>query len=86
MEPAVESELGDTAKAIYIAYNGWQGAVSFTLPWTGQQASSWYRVTDTCNWAEGGNQVRLPGSEDFIGGEGTTYEVCDRGLLVLIAE
>src|SRR5690606_22029562 len=29
------TELGDTAKAIYIAYNGWQGAVSFTLPWTG---------------------------------------------------
>jgi isoamylase len=80
------TELGDTAKAIYIAYNGWQGAVNFTLPWTGQQATSWYRVTDTCDWAEGGNQVRQPGSEDIIGGENTVYELCARGLLVLIAK
>jgi isoamylase len=80
------TELGDTAKAIYIAYNGWSGLVNFTLPWTGQGATSWYRVVDTCNWAEGPNQVRLPGSEDFLGGEGTVYGVCDRGLLVAIAK
>jgi isoamylase len=80
------TELGDTAKAIYIAYNGWQGPVNFTLPWTGQQATSWYRVTDTCEWAEGGNQVRQPGSEDFIGGEGTVYGLCERGVLLLVAK
>jgi isoamylase len=80
------TELGDTAKAIYVAYNGWQGAVNFTLPWTGQQAANWYRVVDTCNFAEGANQVRLPGSEDLIGPENTVYGLCDRGLLVLIAK
>jgi isoamylase len=80
------TELGDTAKAIYIAYNGWEGAVDFRLPWTGQQATSWYRVTDTCDWAEGGNQVRLPGAEDIIGAENTVYNMCARGVLVLIAK
>lgn len=80
------TELGDSAKAIYVAYNGWSGMVNFSLPWTGQQAQNWYRVTDTCDWAEGANQVRQPGTEDFIGGEGTTYGVCGQGLLVLLAK
>jgi glycogen operon protein len=29
------TELGDPASAIYIAYNGWSGGVSFSLPWPG---------------------------------------------------
>ncbi|MFY0562714.1 alpha-amylase family glycosyl hydrolase [Archangium lansingense] len=79
------TEFGDTASAIYVAYNGWSGAVDFKLPWpfAGKQ---WYRVTDTCNWAEGTNQVRSPGAEDLIGGENTNYNVCARGLIVLIAK
>ncbi|MCY1073016.1 isoamylase [Archangium lansingense] len=79
------TEFGDTASAIYVAYNGWSGAVDFKLPWpfTGKQ---WYRVTDTCNWAEGTNQVANPGSETLIGGENTNYNVCARGLIVLIAK
>ena len=32
------SEFGDSASAIYVAYNGWSGAVSFTLPWPGPAA------------------------------------------------
>jgi isoamylase len=79
------TELSDSASAIYTAYNGWSGSVTFTLPWPGS-GKSWYRVTDTCNWAEGTNQVVTPGSETFIGGEWTTYGVCGRGLIVLIAK
>ncbi len=79
------SEFGDTAAAIYVAYNGWSGAVNYTLPWPGTNRS-WYRVTDTCTWAEGANQVRAPGSEDAIGGENTVYSECGRGVLVLIAK
>ena len=79
------SELGDTAAAIYVAYNGWSGAVSFTLP-APPSGKSWYRVTDTCTWAEGPGQVRAPGSEDAIGGQGTVYSECGRGALVLIAK
>jgi hypothetical protein len=40
---------------MYVAYNGWSGAVSFSLPWPGT-GKTWYRVTDTCTWAEGANQ------------------------------
>jgi glycogen operon protein len=79
------TEFGDSAAAIYVAYNGWSGAVDFKLPWpfTGKQ---WYRVTDTCNWAEGSGQVATPGSEAAVGGENTIYNVCGRGLVVLIAK
>ncbi len=79
------TEFSDAAAAIYIAYNGWSGAVNYTLPWPGTNRS-WYRVTDTCTWAEGANQVRAPGSEDAIGGENTVYSECGRGVLVLIAK
>lgn len=79
------TEFGDTAAAIYVAYNGWSGAVDFTLPWP-LNGKQWYRVTDTCNWAEGASQVASPGSEALIGGENTVYNVCARGLIVLIAK
>lgn len=78
------SELGDPSAAIYVAYNAWSGNVNFSLPWPGT-GKNWYRVTDTCNWAEGPNQVKLAGQEDLIGGERYSYGVCGRGLLVLIA-
>jgi glycogen operon protein len=79
------SEFGDPAAAIYVAHNAWSGTVNFVLPWPGN-GRQWYRVTDTCNWAEGPAQVRAPGAEDFIGGEYTNYGVCGRGTLVLIAK
>jgi isoamylase len=79
------SMLGDSYSSIYVAYNGWSGSVNFTLPSPGNGAN-WYRVTDTCGWAEGPNQVRTPGAEDFIGGQGYVYGLCGRGLLALIAK
>jgi glycogen operon protein len=79
------SEFGDSASAIYVAYNAWSSQVNFVLPWPGA-GKIWYRVTDTCGWAEGANQVRAPGTEDVIGGENTSYGVCGRGTLVLIAK
>ena len=78
------SELGDSAAAIYVAYNAWSGEVNFTLPWPGPNRK-WHRVTDTCTWAEGAGQVRAPGSEEFVGVEGSNYGVCGRGVLVLVA-
>ncbi|MES2129844.1 MAG: isoamylase [Pseudomonadota bacterium] len=79
------TEFGDSSPAIYVAYNAWSANVNFVLPWPGT-GKIWYRVTDTCNWAEGPAQVRAPGSEDVIGGENTSYGVCGRGTLVLIAK
>ena len=51
------SELGDTASAIYVAYNAWSSQVNFSLPWPGY-GKTWYRVTDTCAWARTGAAVR----------------------------
>ncbi|MGE4073184.1 MAG: glycogen-debranching protein [Lysobacterales bacterium] len=79
------SEFGDSASAIYVAYNGWSGMVNFTLPWPGA-GKQWYRVTDTATWNEGPNAVVVPGSEAFIGGEWTVYGVQGRSLLLLIAK
>ena len=79
------SEFGDSASAIYVAHNAWSAQVNFTLPWPGA-GKTWYRVTDTCTWAEGATQVRAPGAEDLVGGENTVYGVCGRGSLVLIAK
>ncbi|MBK8401088.1 MAG: glycogen-debranching protein [Propionivibrio sp.] len=79
------SEFGDSAAAIYVAYNAWSGAVNFTLPWPGTNRK-WYRVTDTCPWAEGADQVRAPGNEDLVGVEGSNYGVCGRGVVLLIAK
>jgi glycogen operon protein len=79
------TELGDPASALYIAYNGWSGNIEFTLPWPGS-GKSWYRVMDTCNWAEGANQVSSPGAEPFVGGEWAKYGMCGRSVLLLIAK
>ena len=77
--------LADNSPSIYVAYNGWSGGVDFTLP-APPTSTSWYRVTDTCAWAEGPNQVRAAGAEDAIGGKGYVYGLCGRGLLLLIAK
>lgn len=79
------SEFGDTASSIYVAHNAWSAQVNFTLPWPGA-GKSWYRVTDTCGWAEGAAQVQAPGSEALVGGENTAYGLCGRGTLLLIAK
>jgi glycogen operon protein len=80
----IGSALGDTYSSIYVAYNAWSGNVNFTLPSPGQ-GTSWYRVTDTCAWAEGSNQVSAPGAETSLGGQDFVYGLCGRGLLLLIA-
>lgn len=79
------SEFGDSASAIYVAHNAWSAQVNFTLPWPGT-GKTWYRVTDTCSWAEGAAQVQAPGTEALVGGENTAYGLCGRGTLLLIAK
>lgn len=79
------TEFSDSASAIYIAYNGWQNLVNFTLPWPGN-GKSWYRVLDTSTFNEVNGNIVSPGSETFIGGENTVYGLNGRGALVLIAK
>jgi len=78
------SSFGD-ANSMYVAYNGWSGNVTFTLP-APPTGTSWYRVTDTCNWNDGANTFVAPGSEAFIGGAGTNYGQCGQSLLLLISK
>jgi glycogen operon protein len=76
--------LGDS-NSMYIAYNGWSGSVTFTLP-APPSGTQWYRVTDTCNWNDGANTFVSPGNETLIGGAGTTYGQCGQSLLLLISK
>ena len=73
------------ANSMYIAYNGWSGSVTFTLP-APPTGTSWYRVTDTCDWNDGPNTFVTPGNETLIGGAGTTYGQCGQSLLLLISK
>ncbi len=79
------SALGDSSSSIYVAYNAWSDWVNFTLP-SPSPGNQWYRVMDTCGWAEGPDQVSVPGAEAPLGGQGYTYGLCSRGLLLLIAK
>ncbi len=78
------SSFGD-ANSIYIAYNGWSGSITFTLP-TPPTGTNWYRVTDTCDWNDGPNTWVTPGNEVLLGGAGTTYNQCGQSLLLLISK
>ena len=78
------SSFGDS-NSMYVAYNGWSGAVTFTLP-APPTGTQWYRVTDTCNWNDGANTFVTPGSETLIGGSGVTYSQCGQSLLLLISK
>ena len=79
------TEFGDANSAIYVAYNGWTGNINFVLPWPGN-GKNWYRVMDTSNWNEGANTVVAPGSEAFLGGQGYSYGLNGRAMLLLIAK
>ena len=78
------SSLGDSS-SMYIAFNGWSGEVTFTLP-TPPTGTAWYRVTDTCNWNDGPNTWAAPGNETYIGGAGSAYNQCAQSLLLLMAK
>ena len=79
------TELGDPAAAQYVAYNGWSGDVTFTLP-APPEGTQWHLVTDTSTFAEGPNQFAAPGAEGPIGGAGTTYLLHGRGTALLLAK
>jgi isoamylase len=78
------SSFGDS-NSIYIAYSGWSGSVTFTLP-SPPTGTSWYRVTDTCNWNDGPNTFVAPGSETLIGGADSNYNQCGQSLVLLISK
>ena len=79
------TEFADPASAIYVAFNGWSADVVFTLPSPGA-GKSWYRVTDTCNWADGPDAMSVAGSETKVGDAEGGYTLCGRAALLLVAK
>lgn len=79
-----QSGRGDSS-AIYIVCNGWSGNVNFTLPWPGN-GKNCYRVTGTVTWNENPNAVATPGAEAWLGGDGTSYGLQGRSVLLLLAK
>ena len=53
---------GESAASIYVAYNGWSGPVTATLP-PNQPGMAWYRAVDTAAWNEASGNIATPGSE-----------------------
>jgi isoamylase len=77
------ARLGDPAKAIYVAYNGWTEAVTATLP--APPAGTSYRlVADTSAVAAAWGNWTAPGSSREIASG--TYAVAARSLVVAVAE
>jgi isoamylase len=79
------SELGDSAPALYVGYNGGPDSAEFTLPSPGE-GRQWHLVTDTGSGTEGPGQVAEPGFERLLGGEGTDHTAQARTVFVLIAK
>ena len=71
------TEIGDPSPAIYVAYNAWSGALTFTLPSAGA-GKKWNLVGDTCDGV-----LAEPGMETLAG---ASVSVCARGLALLVAK
>lgn len=74
------SELGEQ-EPIFVAINGWSGALDFTLPWAGA-GRQWRLVGDTCAANEGPDQLAAPGNERAVTNR---YSLCGRGVAVMVA-
>lgn len=75
------TQFGDTFQSIYVAYNGWSGSVTATLPGN-VGGKRWYRVSDTASWMEGQGNFNVAGSEELM--NITSYTLAPRSLLILI--
>jgi glycogen operon protein len=75
-------ELGDDARALYVAYDGWSRALTATVP-APPSGTRWSIVIDTSAVAESWSNARAPGEEVEL--VGTSLEVPARAVIVLVA-
>jgi isoamylase len=75
------AKAGDPAASLYVAYNGWSGVVTATLP-PPRAGKAWYRVSDTASWMEAQGNFSDPGQEQRL--NGSTYDLAGRSLLLLV--
>jgi isoamylase len=77
------TELGDSVQSLYIAYNGWRGSVTATLP-RNLSGKRWLRVCDTADWMENQDNFKSPGQEDLLTAQ--DYTLAGRSVLILVEE
>jgi glycogen operon protein len=70
------TEGGDTARSIYVAYNGWSGDLPVTVPAAGA-TTSWWVVGDSAS-----GTFAAPGSETALGQASMTVKA--RSVAVLV--
>ena len=75
------TEAHDPADSLYVAYNGWSGDITATLP-PNLPGKQWFRVADTGAWMEMDDNCKAAGSEDAL--TGPTYGVHARSLVLLM--
>jgi glycogen operon protein len=81
-------EAGDSARSLFIAYNGGLTGVTVSLPAPGT-GHRWYLVADTHPWLEADNNLLGPGTEEPVpGGDapGASYLLGTRSVLLLIEQ
>jgi len=71
-----EATPADAARSLYVAWNGWTGAITATLPAAGS-ATAWYVVGDSSS-----GTLAAAGQEALL--SGTTLSVAPRTLAVLL--
>jgi glycogen operon protein len=76
-------ELGDDARALYVAYDGWSRALTATVP-APPAGTGWSIAIDTSAAAERWSNARAPGEEVEL--VGTSLEVPARAVIVLVAQ
>jgi glycogen operon protein len=76
-------EVGDTASALFVAYNGWVDGLDVALP-TPAEGRAWHLVADTHDWMEGEDNWLSP--EDYRSVGGDSYLVGGRSVVVLLEQ
>jgi isoamylase len=72
----------DPAARIYVAYNGWSGALPVALPVLPPQ-QAWFQVADTAAGAQPWGFIQPPGAEMKVAGG--TFTIAGRSCIVMIA-
>lgn len=75
------TEAEDTVTSIFVAYNGWSGPVTVSLPKT-LGGKAWHRVSDTAAWNEPNGNFVQAGAEERM--DSASYGMHPRSVVVMV--
>jgi len=75
------TKFADTARSLYVAYNGWVAPIKANLP-ANLPSNKWFQVSDTSSAAQAWGNIYVSGQEAAI--PGFTYVVQGRSLILLL--